>query len=141
TFNCYACHERGKVGGPEESLNTLFTTTQPEMGDEGRIPPSLTGTGAKLNPAYLKQILDKGAHDRPYMHTRMPGFGLANVGHLVEAFAALDKGEAAVSVTFSDPMSRVKAQARHLAGAQALGCVKCHTFAGSQAEGVQGIDM
>ena len=91
TFNCYACHERDKVGGPEEALNKLFQTTQPEMGDEGRVPPPLDGVGAKLNPDYLKQILDKGAHDRPYMHTRMPGFGAANVGQLAEAFAALDK--------------------------------------------------
>ena len=54
------------------------------MGDEGRVPPPLDGVGAKLNPDYFKQILDKGAHDRPYMHTRMPGFGTANVGQLVE---------------------------------------------------------
>ena len=72
---------------PEEAATKLFPTLQPEMGDEGRVPPPLDGVGAKLNADYFKQILDKGAHDRPYMHTRMPGFGQANVGHLVEAFA------------------------------------------------------
>src|SRR5439155_11638076 len=91
TFNCYACHVRDKVGGPTDETNKLFQTTQPEMGDEGRVPPPLDGAGAKLNPDYFKQILDKGTHDRPYMHTRMPGFGTANVGHLAALFASLDK--------------------------------------------------
>jgi len=87
TFNCYACHARDSIGGVdlEGDLNKFFQTTQPEMGDEGRVPPLLTGVGAKLNLEYLKQILDRGSHDRPYMHTRMPAFGLSNVGALVEA--------------------------------------------------------
>src|SRR5262249_15804686 len=78
TFNCYACHVRNKTGGPEEAFNKYFQTTQPEMGEEGRIPPPLDGVGAKLKPEYLKQILDKGSHDRPYMLTRMPAFGTNN---------------------------------------------------------------
>jgi mono/diheme cytochrome c family protein len=141
TFNCYACHVRDKVGGPEEALNAAFQTTQPEMGDEGRVPPPLDGVGAKLNPEYMKSILDKGAHDRPYMHTRMPGFGDANVGHLVKEFGTTDTLPAAPAVTFAESMPRVKASARHLVGGQAFGCVKCHTFNGVKAEGVQGIDM
>jgi mono/diheme cytochrome c family protein len=141
TFNCYACHERDKVGGIEEALNGFFLTTQPEMGDEGRIPPSLNGVGSKLNAKYLAKVLDKGAHDRPYMHTRMPGFGAANVGHLVKLFAELDPAVPVAAATFVQPLSKVKAEARHMVGAQALGCVRCHTFAGKKAEGVQGIDM
>jgi mono/diheme cytochrome c family protein len=140
-FNCYACHSRDKVGGPEEAVNKLFQTTQPEMGDEARVPPPLDGVGAKLTPEYFKQVLDKGAHDRPYMHTRMPGFGDANVGHLVAAFGAIDTLPKAPAVTFDMPAGRVKAAARHLVGGQAFGCVKCHTFNGVKAEGTQGIDM
>jgi mono/diheme cytochrome c family protein len=140
-LNCYACHVRDKVGGRLEELDKSFQTVQPEMGDEGRLPPPLDGVGAKLNPAYLKQLLDKGAHDRPYMHTRMPGFGDANVGHLIEAFAALDSLPETPAVKFEQTPARVKATARHLVGAQAFGCIKCHTFAGQKAEGVQGIDM
>jgi cytochrome c2 len=140
-FNCYACHVRDKIGGPEEEINKSFTTTQPEMGDEGRVPPPLDGVGAKLTTDYFKQILDQGAHDRPYMHTRMPGFGMANVGHLVETFASVDRLKTFPEVTFKDPIRKVKTTARHLVGAQAFGCIKCHTFAGHKAEGVQGIDM
>ncbi len=139
-FNCYGCHVRDKVGGPTEDTNKFFVTTQPEMGDEGRVPPPLDGAGAKLNPDYLKQILDGGAHDRPYMHTRMPGFGLANLGKLPEALAA-DPTPAAAEVKFTVPEAKVKAAGRFLVGAQALSCFKCHTFAGHKAEGVQGIDM
>jgi mono/diheme cytochrome c family protein len=139
-FNCYACHVRDKVGGPTEETNKFFVTTQPEMGDEGRVPPPLDGAGAKLNPDYLKQILDGGAHDRPYMHTRMPGFGLANLGTLPEALAA-DTTAPAAEVKFTVPAAKVKAAGRFLVGAQALSCFKCHTFAGQKAEGVQGIDM
>jgi cytochrome c553/cytochrome c551/c552 len=141
TFNCYACHERGKVGGPEDEVNKFFLTTQPEMGDEGRVPPPLNGVGAKLNADYLQRILDQGAHDRPYMHTRMPGFGSANIGYLAEAFASLDKLPSVPSVEFPMALPKVKAIARHMCGDNSLGCIKCHTFAGNKAEGVQGIDM
>jgi mono/diheme cytochrome c family protein len=140
-FNCYACHSRDKVGGPPDGLNSAFLTAQPEMGDEGRLPPPLDGVGAKLTADYFKSLLEKGAHDRPYMHTRMPGFGLANTAAAVEAFAAVDKLSAAAPVTFTDPPVKVKAQARHLVGGLALGCIKCHTFNGVKAEGVQGIDL
>lgn len=140
-FNCYACHERGKFGGPTEELNPYFKTAQPEMGDEGRLPPTLTGVGSKLNPVYLRHILDKGAHDRPYMFTRMPGFGNDNVGHLVTLFANADPDEKAPKVALEQKPAKVLAEARHLVGAKALGCIKCHTFAGNKAEGVQGIDM
>ena len=141
TFNCYACHARNKIGGVIEATNNLFQTTQPEMGDEGRVPPPLDGVGAKLNAAYVKQILDVGAHDRPYMHTRMPGFGSANVGHLSPIFDANDKLPVIPAVKFSEPDAKIKAAGRQMVGAQAFGCIKCHTFAGNKAEGVQGIDM
>jgi hypothetical protein len=111
------------------------------MGDEARIPPLLNGVGAKLKPAYLKKVLDKGAHDRPYMHTRMPGFGDANVGHLVGLLASLDTLQDVAPVSFSQTPTKVKSDARHMVGAEGLGCIKCHTFAGNKAEGVQGMDM
>lgn len=141
TFNCYACHERDKIGGMEEAWNGHFTTTQKEMGDEGRIPPTLTGVGAKMTPAYLRKIMAEGSTDRPYMHTRMPRFGEANAGHLVKAFADADMAEAVAKPDFKVTVSKVKSAGRHMVGGLAFGCVKCHTFAGHKAEGVQGIDM
>src|SRR5205085_3768931 len=134
-------HERNKIGGVQEELNGFFVTSQPEAGDEVRVPPSLTGVGAKLNAEYFRQILDKGAHDRPYMLTRMPGFGNANVGNLVALFDNADPIEAAPKVTLSMPAAKIKAEARNLIGEGALACIKCHTFAGKKAEGVQGMDL
>lgn len=139
-FNCYACHQRDKVGGAEEALNPLFTTAEREMGDEGRLPPPLDGVGAKMNPAYLRKVLGGGSKDRPYMHTRMPAFGDQNVGHLAQAFEAVDTLAPVAKPVFTQTLPRVKAAGRHMVG-NALGCIKCHTFAGHKAEGVQGIDM
>ena len=44
--NCYACHERGGVGGPTADRNQFFTmTAEFDMGDEGKIPPKLNNAG------------------------------------------------------------------------------------------------
>lgn len=139
-LNCYACHERDKVGGPEDDLNKFFLTVQPEMGDEGRLPPSLNGVGAKLNHAYLKKVVEQGSHDRPYMHTRMPKFA-NHAQSLVEAYMAIDTPEKAPKVALSETITKTKFAARHMVGPTAFGCTKCHTFAGQKAEGVQGIDL
>lgn len=141
TLNCYACHVRDKFGGVEETWNPHFLTTQPEMGDEGRLPPDLTGVGAKLRPEALKNILANGGIYRPYMHTRMPRFGEAHTSALAEAFLAVDRIEPLAEVKFSEAPAKVKAAARHMVGGLSLGCIKCHTFAGQKAEGVQGIDL
>jgi mono/diheme cytochrome c family protein len=142
-FNCYACHDRDKVGGPEQPLDHFFLTTQPEMGEEARVPPSLTGVGAKLTPAWLQHVLADGAHDRPYMVAHMPRFGAENIAELVKAFAAADTVPPVPKVTFKVKPAAVKKEGRHMVGAagSAFGCIKCHTFAHHKAEGVQGIDM
>lgn len=142
-LNCYACHQRGNIGGIEDGVSAFFATTQPEMGEEGRLPPPLNDTGAKLRSDYLQHVFNQGAHDRPYLMTRMPRFGVDNVPGLIEAFVAADKGKVGpvAAVRFHEPMNRVKAEARKMCGGNSLGCIKCHTFAGHRAEGVQGIDM
>ncbi|HND52852.1 MAG TPA: c-type cytochrome, partial [Pirellulaceae bacterium] len=57
-FNCIACHQRGMLGGVPEARSKFFVSNQPEMGDEGRIPPALAGAGAKLKAEWLKHLLD-----------------------------------------------------------------------------------
>ena len=143
TFNCYACHSRDKLGGPEAELDKSFQTLQPEMGDEARVPPFLDHVGAKIRPTYLKQILNDGSLDRPYMVTRMPAFGAANVEPFLAAVVAADKDKfaAAPEIAFTDSNGKVKGIGRHLVGAKVFSCYKCHTFAGQKAEGTQGIDM
>ncbi|MCC9608170.1 hypothetical protein LOC68_01335 [Blastopirellula sp. JC732] len=139
-MNCYACHSRNDVGGIEEPRNHFFATTQQEMGDEGRIPPHLNGVGGKLKEAWLAHIMNDGAKDRPYMLARMPKFGGQNIGKLTAAFETLDSLPE-LEVTIDDTPAHIKAIGRNMVGDKVFGCIKCHTFDGVKASGVQGIDM
>ena len=140
-FNCYACHVRNELGGVESARDTLFTGTMPEMGDEGRLPPTLDGIGDKLNDNWMKHILDNGAKDRPYMLVTMPQFGGNNVGHLRDAFRDADLRTEAVVPESDIPESKLKAAGRYLAGEKALSCIKCHKFDTHKATGIQAIDL
>ncbi|MCA9086770.1 MAG: hypothetical protein KDA81_22085, partial [Planctomycetaceae bacterium] len=140
-LNCYACHERSSLGGVPAGHNELFTGSIPEMGDEGRIPPRLDGVGDKLQESWLREVLNKGARDRPYMATRMPRFGEENVGALVSLFVREDQKSDVAEVEFDQPLHRVTADARLMVGDQALSCIKCHYFDTHKATGIQAMDM
>ena len=142
-LNCYACHKRGDLGGVEPGRDRHFQTTQPEMGDEGRLPPTLDGVGGKLDPGFARLVFALGAKDRPYMHTRMPKFGAEAAGSLAADFEALDAPAipAVPKVEFDQNDRRVVAAGRFIVGGQALNCVACHTFKGVKAQGIQAIDM
>ncbi len=141
TLNCYACHQRKSVGGVPEQLNELFAGTIPEMGDEGRLPPHLDGAGDKLNPEWLSHLLNNGAKDRPYMLTRMPKFGLSNMGRFAELMTAADQRSEVAPVKFQDALHRVTADARLMVGDKALSCIKCHDFDQFHATGIRAMDM
>jgi len=141
SLNCYACHMRGELGGVAESLNHVFAGSIPEMGDEGRIPPALTGAGDKLNEDWIRTVLGEGAKDRPYMATRMPRFGGEHAGYFAPRMAEVDRGAEVPEVMFEAPDHRVKADARQLVGDQALSCIKCHRFDSYAATGLQSLDM
>lgn len=142
-FNCIACHTRGELGGIEEARNAHFKSDMPEMGDEGRIPPSLTGVGAKLKSEWLKTVMDQGAKDRPYMFTRMPKFGLSNVEGLVSAIEKTDASliKPVPKIDISDDDKKFKAVGRRLVGAQGMSCIKCHTFADKKSTGIQALSL
>ncbi|MCC7423379.1 MAG: c-type cytochrome [Planctomycetaceae bacterium] len=140
-FNCLACHEREKFGGPAVAIDELFQGTIKEMGDEGRIPPHLTGIGDKLQTGYLNNVLNNGAKDRPYMLTRMPRFGGNNVGHLTAAFEKADQRTESTEELPDEPIQRVKLTGRLLVGEKGLACVKCHNFNPHKATGIQAVDL
>jgi hypothetical protein len=150
SLNCYACHVRDSIGGPEGDNRDYFATTTPEMGDEGRLPPMLTGAGDKLNDAYLARVLDQGANQRPYMKTRMPAFGgvatgdlagrLATVDRLEQAFPAADDSNGETAEELEKRLNQRLADGRVLAGNDGLACIKCHTFGGVGLAGIQAID-
>ncbi|MCA9218150.1 MAG: c-type cytochrome [Planctomycetales bacterium] len=138
-YNCYACHARDGTGGIEETRNSEFKTTQPEMGDEGRVPPPLDGVGAKITSEWLDGILAEGANDRPYMLTRMPKFGASNVGHIRYEFEKHDSLPSLPEIEF-DQIAGKKA-AWKMIGTQGFGCIQCHTFGRYKSTGVQSMDM
>lgn len=153
-LNCYACHRRdgigaglaatpvedddGRVGQPA-AADQVFRTTMPEMGDEGRAPPALDGAGAKMNPTYLRSMLTQGAKDRPYMLTRMPGYG---AGHAAAVARLLEQVDLPGATKPPAPVSpALKGDGRLLVGSKGFACVKCHNFNKEKAEGVPGIDL
>ncbi|MEX1232772.1 MAG: PA14 domain-containing protein [Planctomycetaceae bacterium] len=140
-FNCYACHQRGEVGGVTRDVNEFYVTTTPEMGDEGRLPPTLTGIGDKLTLDWLRHIFNEGTNDRPYMHARMPKFGLDNVGLLVDEFPKLDLVAATERPESIEPDHRMKSNGRFLVGGKSLSCIKCHRFGPHAGTGLSSIDL
>ena len=140
-MNCYACHERDKIGGVDKSRQKYFLSNQPEMGEEGRIPPTLTGVGAKLKLVWLKRLFNQGAKDRPYMLTRMPRFGLTNVGGLPDLVNQADKLDLKKVVKTKEKNSRLRGIGRKLAGAKGLSCIKCHSFRNIRATGIQATSL
>lgn len=150
TFNCIACHIRDDYGGVPQDYNAYFSTTEKNLGDDGRIPPPLTLVGAKLQPAWLKKVLFDGESVRPYMATRMPQYGSVNLGHLPDILARADVLESP-AVQIPSPESRseserereklLRAAGRELLGDKGLNCIACHNFNGKPAPVNRGIDM
>ncbi len=114
------------------------------MGNEGRLPPPLTGVGDKLQSKYLANIIAEGAKERPYMLTRMPGFGNKVGEPMRDLLVALDTQPASrdskilEAATHNDAMI---SSGRKLVGGEGLACVKCHTFGNKATPGIQAIDM
>lgn len=149
-FNCIACHIRDDYGGVPEAYNSYFQSSEKNLGEDARIPPPLTLAGAKLQPAWLKKVLFDGESVRPYMATRMPQFGAANLPHLPDIFARLDvlKGpELKIPDAESkkaqdrDYAKALRTAGRELLGDKGLNCVNCHNFNGKPSPTNKGIDL
>jgi hypothetical protein len=123
---------------PSPERNPLFVTTGDDMGDEGRIPPHLNGVGAKLRREWLATLLASGQKVRPYMVTRMPVFGAANVAGLAED---LEKADGAAAPAPSPRDADLVKGGRLLAGTKGLSCVTCHMFQNHKSLGIQGMDL
>ena len=134
--NCYACHEHNKRGGVGPRRMRYFETAgHIDMGDEGRMPPSLDGVGTKLHASWIKKVLDGTGDVRPHMLARMPKFPPALTSPLPAAFVRADGVESAD--VFEDIDAPVEA-GRELLG---MGCIQCHPLRGEHMPGVQGVDL
>jgi mono/diheme cytochrome c family protein len=137
-LHCFACHERGKRGGVGQERYAAFTTTYEDTGDEGKVPPHLNGVGAKLKREWLQTVLNTAPKVRPYMNTRMPVFGPANVAGLADEFEKADEPAAAAG----EPRSAELIKAgRLLTGTKGLSCVQCHMFQNQKSLGIPGMDL
>jgi mono/diheme cytochrome c family protein len=139
-FNCIACHEREGLGGVAPERKELFTGTQPEMGNQGRLPPPLTQVGAKMTPEGIADALLRGKRPRGYLDASMPQFGEANVGALVELFGRVDLLEPA-GIPEVDDLRAFKEAGRRLIGTSGLSCIACHDFNGQPSAGMRAVDL
>lgn len=137
-FNCNACHMRDGKGGPPFHINDSFQCAA-ELGDEGRMPPDLSGAGHKMRTEWLQRVLMKGASVRPYMQTRMPQFGERAMAGLAEHFSNADaQPDDLREPTFTTEAAGV---GRKLVGSTGFTCVVCHSVAGQPGTGVPAIDL
>ena len=138
-LNCFACHERDGMGGVGPRRWPFFETfNHVELGDEGRIPPSLTGVGRKLLVPWMEDVLAGQARVRFHLMARMPRFGKANLGELANQFAAVDRGK------LSQREERPLGGGPEVSAGRTLldqGCVQCHPLRGEWLPGVMGIDL
>ncbi len=141
-FNCIACHKRDDYGGPSKEFLPYLKTSEEGLGDQARVPPELTLAGAKLKPGWMHKVLFDGEVARPYMHTRMPEFGEANLGFLPALLASVDKVEPAV---FPEPDRKergsIRSAGHKLVGDKGLNCTTCHNFNGKESPGFKGMDL
>jgi cytochrome c2 len=158
SLNCYACHQRDGRGGTllaqptvdedgepvtrDESRDRLFTTRIKELGDEGRLPPTLTGVGDKLTPDFLAKALLEGPQDRQAsMETRMPKWH----ADVARPLVALLEGDVTTTTAVPDLArhhpDEVADAGRFIVGSKGLGCVKCHSYDGDRGQSLGVIAM
>lgn len=140
-LNCVACHVRNDKGGVGRYRRPYFETIgNVDIGDEGRLPPPLTGVGKKLQSKWLARVL-KGTGDvRPHMRIRMPIFSTEQTKPLPELFANAENSsdrQPSEKEVFGD-VGPLEAAGRLLLD---TGCVQCHSFRGEAVPGVVGIDL
>lgn len=147
-LNCYACHQRDELGGVSRDRRAYFETVSGEdLGDEGRMPPPLSGVGRKARPAWLNRVLQGTGEIRPHMYARMPKYPAAAAKELSDWLLQVDR--AVVSQADGEAIPRgskwpAAADEQQVQAGHRLmdaGCIQCHVFRGEALPGVIGVDL
>jgi len=141
--NCFACHNRADIDAVANHQEQ-FTSHDLSLGQDGRLPPTLTGIGAKLQRDWLSNSIAHGQLERPYLKTRMPGFGDAFAEQLTGLLTAVDELPDHRVVPL--PEDRKQAEVitklgQELVGDHGMNCITCHLFAGEKAGAMGSIDL
>ncbi len=142
-LNCFACHQRDSLDGPDSARAIYFQTSGADLEDEGRFPPQLTGVGRKLTPAAIGKVLRGEGSVRPYMMTRMPDFGAEHAEFFSKLFPDADV-TADIKPTPRDGNEDKIGRApwgRELAGVTGLSCISCHDLNGKKSLGIRAVDL
>ncbi|MEZ6126271.1 MAG: c-type cytochrome [Planctomycetaceae bacterium] len=142
-LNCFACHDRDGLGGVGRYRKPFFETTgHVDIGDEGRLPPTLTSVGRRLTPTWLTSVLTGKGRIRPHMTIRMPVFPLAKTKELSGLLSSIDRAgtesREAKNIFSETNRSELLAAGRQLMD---TGCVQCHLFNGESLPGAVGVDL
>lgn len=140
SFNCIGCHERAGVGGIDPAREPYFTSSKPELGNQGRIPPPLSHVGAKLTPEWMGDVLFRGQRHRNYLDASMPQFGEANLDGLIEWLGKVDALEDVVLPEVSNILESKNA-GYEMMGAEGFSCIACHDYNGQAAGGAGALDL
>ncbi|MBD3672841.1 MAG: c-type cytochrome [Planctomycetaceae bacterium] len=137
--NCYGCHERDQKGGVGRNRKAYFETVRHiDLGDEGRIPPPLTGVGEKLTQSWMKKVLEGKEKVRPHLTARMPVFSGEEIQSLPAQFATADGFQQQTDREVFGQFQGLESAGRSLMG---TGCVQCHPIQGEALPGVVGVDL
>ncbi|MFN9947962.1 MAG: hypothetical protein ACK56S_14045 [Planctomycetota bacterium] len=142
--DCTACHTRDDWANLADARQPFFVSADLSLGEDGRLPPTLTGVGAKLQPGWLRAAIAHGQAERPYLRTRMPGFGPRLADDLAARLAATDTLPPIPLLpppAEGDPQREERELGRTLVGDKAMNCITCHTFAGDRAGSMAAIDL
>lgn len=142
--DCTACHTRDDWAKLGDARQPFFVSADLSLGEDGRLPPTLTGVGAKLQPGWLHAAIAHGQAERPYLRTRMPGFGPQLADDLAARLAGTDTLPPIPLLpppAEGDPQREERELGRTLVGDKAMNCITCHTFAGDRAGSMAAIDL
>ena len=135
---CLSCHARDGRGGLPAPVRQQLRDVE-DLGDEGRLPPDLTGVGRRLRPEWLARTIAEGHDSRSYVRVRMPAFGEAKGREYAAWFAAVDgrPGDAGEPSFSAAAVER----GRQLVGTTGKNCITCHVVGSHRALGPQGMDL